>query len=205
MFGRRGAQVKKIEEQPMCEYDVVQEGRLIKMVTRCKECGGAGGLDNQACLTGVLKALTEEENVDILTLAHFVERQYFGDAMVLLKKIVQVGSTLDQLSVRPPALLAPQPGEDASKAEARRKRGVNCPRCAYNPQILFPMLKSKLYRDIGEFYAEFGMKVSALERATPTEGCAPCIETTIGDFVYLHNQLEDLRTYILYMGFKIIT
>lgn len=224
-------------EQPACPYEITSEGTLVKMHVRCKECPiNVSNLEYELCYQGILKAMQEEYNIDLLTLSHYVERQYAGEAIEILRKITQFTQELDQLAMRlPPPLEAERdqrlaraktvrtkesfPGTPPSSADSEKQleeateapmyskasKRLNCPKCAFNPQNLFSRLKNAIIKDFGSFYTELSSKVNVLGGANPPDLCYPCLAITVEDLGYMYNQIEAIRTQIVFSAFKIVS
>ncbi|UCG68758.1 MAG: hypothetical protein JSV09_13280 [Thermoplasmata archaeon] len=190
------------KEDYSCKWNVEQEYREIRIIADCKECGGKGDLRQSYCLKGILEALSSESNADVAILSHYVERQYFGYSLELLKRMAQIMQELEQLAIRNPY------GEyfsASSKLTASQKSQQKsaCEKCQLNPKILFLNLKKIFATDILKFHETFIDYTKRLEKK-PTPNCGPCLKTTKSDFVYLFNNLEDLRSFIFYRGFNIV-
>jgi hypothetical protein len=83
-------------------YEVRQEGRLLNLLIHCKSCQGPTGLLNPQCLAVVLKILSVEHYADMITFSGNIQRQYTGESIEYLKRLVELAKLLDHLSLRSP-------------------------------------------------------------------------------------------------------
>ncbi len=89
-------------EVPPFEYEVRSSGGATNLILRCAACEGPDAIADPRCLAAVLQALGEEYHVDLLTLAGRTMRQYSGETVLLLRRILELHKLLQQLSTRPP-------------------------------------------------------------------------------------------------------
>lgn len=190
------------EEDFTCKWNVEHEYREIRIVTDCKDCGGQGDLGNASCMKGVLDAVSNESNADVVILSHYVERQYFGYSLELLKRMAQVMQELDQLAIRAPYKEYFLKNDKLTSSQKNQQKSA-CEKCALNPQKLFPNLKRTFTTDVVKFHESFLDFAKKLEKG-PTPNCGPCLKTTNSDFLYLFNKMEDLRAFIFYRGYNIV-
>jgi hypothetical protein len=87
---------------PEYSYEVRQEGRLLNLLVRCRACEGPTGLLNPGCLAAVLKILSVEHYADMITFGGIIQRQYTGESIEYLKRLVELSKLLDHLSLRSP-------------------------------------------------------------------------------------------------------
>ncbi len=87
---------------PEYTYEVRQEGKLLNLLVRCKACEGPTGLLHPQCLAVVLRILSMEHYADMITFSGTVQRQYTGDSIEYLKRLVELAKVLDHLSMRAP-------------------------------------------------------------------------------------------------------
>lgn len=90
------------ETTPEYTYEVRQEGRLLNLLIRCKACEGPAGILQPQCLAVVLKILSVEHYADMITFSGIIQRQYTGDSIEYLKRLVELSKLLDRLSMRSP-------------------------------------------------------------------------------------------------------
>src|SRR5579875_1488081 len=86
--------------QPLPEYDYEMrtEGRSLNLIVKCQACEGPEGILNPQCLAVVLKILSTEYYADLVTFTGTNQRQYAGQAVEFLKRLVQLSKLLEQLS-----------------------------------------------------------------------------------------------------------
>lgn len=87
---------------PEYDYEMRTEGRSLNLIVRCTSCQGPEGILNPQCLAVVLKILSTESFADLVTFTGITQRQYAGQAVELLKRLVGFSKLLDQLSGRQP-------------------------------------------------------------------------------------------------------
>lgn len=74
-----------------CDRSIVTVGTERVMKFKCGDCrGGASVEKSRACMRGVLEALMEENNVDVVVLSGTYEREYSGAGLRALKEIAAV-------------------------------------------------------------------------------------------------------------------
>jgi dimeric dUTPase (all-alpha-NTP-PPase superfamily) len=190
------------EEDLTCKWNVAHEYREIRIIADCKACGGEGNLNESNCMRGILDAVSSESNADVVILSHYIETQYFGYSLELLKRMAQVMKELSQMTMRDPYNEYFQKNDDLTTSQKNQQKST-CEKCKRNPQELFPELKKIFTTDIHEFYKHLFKSAKKLSKG-PTSYCKPCLKTTESDFVYMFNKLEDLRAFIFYRGYNIV-
>jgi hypothetical protein len=234
---------------PEFDYELRTEGRSLNLVLRCQACQGPEGILNPQCLAVVLKILSTESFADLVTFTGITQRQYGGQAVELLKRLVQFSKLLDQLSGRQPLpfaggivypdgqvdeviadlervattpgalpgplltvegnptnLTPPMAAEIARNARLQRAnmqrhfRRLDCARCAYNPQNIFPGLKNLLMTDLRSFALDLRQKAQVLAQGPPDEGCSRCLAFTLSDLEYLSDQMVELDGFVRSRG-----
>lgn len=234
---------------PEYDYELRTEGRSLNLVLRCQSCQGPEGILNPQCLAVVLKILSTESFADLITFTGITQRQYGGQAVELLKKLVQFSKLLDQLSGRQPLPFAggivypdgqvdeviadlervastpgalpgplltvegnptnitpPMAAELARNARVQKAntqrhfRRLDCARCAYNPQNIFPGLKNMLMTDLRSFALDLRQKAQVLAQGPPDEACSRCLGFTLSDLEYLSDQLVELDGFVRSRG-----
>ncbi|MGQ9787729.1 MAG: ATPase, T2SS/T4P/T4SS family [Candidatus Hadarchaeaceae archaeon] len=74
-----------------CDRSMVEVGAERVMKFKCGDCrGGASVEKSSACMKGVLEALTEENNVDVVVLSGIYEHEYSGTGLRALKEVADV-------------------------------------------------------------------------------------------------------------------
>ncbi|MEM3342418.1 MAG: hypothetical protein QW728_06960 [Thermoplasmata archaeon] len=183
-----------------CKYEVGYEARQLKMVMRCKECGGRSSLKDEVCLGAVINALSRETGVDSIILAHFIETQYYEKSIELLKMLVSIANELTQLAGRDPIADAVGAGMQVTSDQKRM-----CERCSLAPPYVFDQLRGVFIYDLVAFYEMLVGKVQEAGNAQGAGGiCGQCVSTTMGDFSYIYEKFEELVKYIVKEGFQIV-
>jgi hypothetical protein len=190
------------EEELSCKWNVEHEYREIRIIADCKDCGGEGNLNESNCMKGILEAVSSENNADVVILSHFVETQYFGYSLELIRRMAQVMQELSQLSMREPYKEYFQTNKEMTSSQKSQQKST-CERCKKNPQTLFPGLKQIFTTDIQEFYKNLFKSAKKMNKG-PTSFCGPCLKSTESDIVYMFNKLENLRAFIFYRGYNIV-
>lgn len=104
MMGKKNAQMPVAAPGALPEYDyeMRQEGRSQNLILHCTACEGPEGILNPRCLAVILKILSTETYTDLITFTGTTQRQYAGQSVELLKRLVQLSKLLDQLGLRVP-------------------------------------------------------------------------------------------------------
>ncbi len=180
-----------------CNYEIGYEGREAKMIVHCKECPGAHSIKDDRCRAALIRALSQEYNINSITLSHHIETQYFGRSMELLSQMVYLINELDNLALRDPI-------DDYFRDERARKKHP-CVTCGANPNRLFSELRKTFIRDLGEFFAQLKSLPKDIKRiGEPTRYCRKCQETTIDDLTYTFDMFEELARFLVFEGFNIV-
>ena len=188
-----------------CTARVKRTQSVNALVMGCKNCDGKGELSYSECLANVLEHYMSEFNIDSVVLSGYMERQYEGSAIRLLERLSGLAETLEQLSARNPVreyFMGSGDGEEG-KDERQKVDDPGCAGCALNPQSMFAELREQLMGGISEFYKSFVHQAQQVERGKGKQ-CAQCIFHTGNDIIFLHNQMAELRRFIIYEGFQIV-
>ncbi|MEW6070143.1 MAG: type II/IV secretion system ATPase subunit [Candidatus Thermoplasmatota archaeon] len=107
-----------------------------KLIIKCKECSYY--TDNNAelgsnCIKCILQQLSEKHNIERIVLAHYIEREYFGASVKVLKSLATLKSELYRFSL-------------CSKSTKK------CTKCYFNPQKFFSFLAELLNEDFHKFW-----------------------------------------------------
>jgi hypothetical protein len=194
--------VKTKVEKGLCKYELDHEGKDVKLIIRCRDCDGDADLKSPMCLTGILRALSSETNVNAVVLSSVIERMYTDSSMELLDKMVCIGRELEQLSVRDPAKEHFSAVMNLTSSQLAKQEQI-CRKCDRNPQNIFPALKETFVKDVMDFYKQFVTKVQNNRPPFDIQGCMTCISTTQKEFVYLYNYMEKARADIIYLAYRI--
>lgn len=176
----------------ICDYEI--HPSKAQMVVKCIECQGTADLTDKACLRGILQNLQKEFRVNSLILSHYFEKQYGRDSIELLERMISLTRLMEQFSLREPN---PLPSSKTKRTE------ILCEKCELNPQILFPNLRGIFLGSFEDLFPFFSSRAQQLYEKRELE-CSKCLEATSGDLLYLFNELQEFKKYVLYKGFKII-
>ncbi len=139
------AQAKKKLLKP-CDYSIVSDGDITRLVVKeCRLCQAKGSLEDGMCFTRVMKTLSLVPNVDLIDLEKYHVKEYFGDALVLLKGMLEMTNILDSLGMRNPLT------EYFGDIPEKERRKLRCPACPLNPQNIFKHLRTVFTSNIEEF------------------------------------------------------
>ncbi len=175
---------------PICEYQVTgQQGST--MVLKCKRCPGPHKIE-QKCLGPLLAAFSKEYDIDTVKMSHFIEKEYHGISIELLRKISQLADEIEDLSLR-------EPTEEYSAYKGKNdpKKTV-CQRCTLYPRKFFTKLRVLLIKDISKFYALNKKIVGKLPLfKKKTSFCHRCIHDTTEDLNYIFDKYEKIVGFVL--------
>lgn len=177
-----------------CEYKVEYDEHHVTMTVDCKHCNGPSNLRDPRCLNGVIDQLSGEFNVDTLVLGDYIETQYYGPAMKVLRALVRMASELERLSLR---YYPMQALNKAQRLQTRRKRSTPCGSCPFDPEEVFGDLRQVLVSDPASFKQALAGKITELEGASDALACPTCIKTTVDDLIYVMDLYKNLRLEIL--------
>ncbi|NPA75906.1 MAG: type II/IV secretion system ATPase subunit [Euryarchaeota archaeon] len=184
---KKNAPKKEEEKQPTkkkvlkpCDYEIITEGDITRLVVKeCRRCKASGNLENGTCFTRVLKTLSLVPNVDLIDLEKYNVREYFGEALNLLKGMLDMARVLENLGMRDPL------SEYFGDIPEKERRKLRCPACPLNPQNIFKHLREIFTSRIDEFpsvlYAvidQFGKEPVYSAR------CRKCRASSIDDLNY---------------------
>ena len=166
------------------------------------DCSGGSGLNNKRCLTGILKSLTQEFNVDSVILSHYIETKYVDDSMQVLRMIIKVLQNLDEMGIREPYNEYIAEDEGLSLSQKNQQRSI-CEKCPLKPEAIFSALKREFIGGLSGFYYKFD-EVTRKVAAQKEDTCDECIKATEGDLIYIFNKLESFRAFVIHKGFQIV-
>jgi len=186
-----------------CEYEVGYEARELKMVAKCKECGGRSTLKEGYCLSGIINSFSKESGVDTIILSHFIETQYNNKAIELIRMMTSLAGELTQLANRDPTQGMDDGMGNPIPVSPEQRRA--CEQCRFNPAFLYPSLRDAFVMDIEEFYRRLNDVVMDVGNSAGSVGiCGNCISTTLGDLNYIYDKFEELVRYIVRQGYQIV-
>ncbi len=187
---------------PEYEYELRNEGRALNLVIRCTACQGPEGILNPQCLAVVLRILSGESFADLITFTGITQRQYGGQAVELLKRLVTFSKLLDQLAGRQPlpfsaGIILPDGQVDEVIADLERVAttpgALPGPLLTVdgNPQNLTPPVAAELARNARTQRANIQRHLRRLD-------CVHCAYNPRNIFPSLKNLLlTDLRAFAL--------
>ena len=189
-------------ERCECKYTLQSEADLMRLVFECRETAGPANLNEKSCRANVLSALALEPGIDGIVLADYVEAQYGGAAIELLRGMATLGQELGRLSIRDPIQHYFSSKELPAVSLGRQK--AMCQACPHNPTLVFPTLEKMLVASPVRYYTEFAKIAKALDKPDRPDTCNPCLAATRADLVYAFGEAEKIRAKILYEGFRIV-
>ena len=202
--GRTGKEEAPEFKPCSCEYALKREANMNVVVVNCKETGGPAALTARECRARALEILTQEVNVDSIVLSHYRETQYTAPAMDLLHRFQRIASEFRQLSLRNPYKTYFEARTEMSAKEKKEQLKL-CEECPWNPMTYFDKLaKDAAIQDPGPFHETFGAEADRLLGATKPDVCNPCLAASRGEMEYMANELQKLRAFILYEGFRVL-
>ena len=94
----QGAKKGAKREFWVCPYTVDYEGKEPTLRTNCINCPyGKHDLTLKRCMEGMINAYSREFNVKSIVLGHYIETQYFGLSIDLVKQLSYFANELDNL------------------------------------------------------------------------------------------------------------
>lgn len=190
------------DQRTVCKYRLQRDSANITMIADCKECQGDANLTDSTCLSGILKGLYNEYNINSVILSHYIETKYTHDSMQMLRMMVEILQDFEQLSIREPYNEYFN-GNNQLTSQSKNQQKMECEKCQLKPERIFSQLKEDFLSDISGFYET--MKNISEEVADNTNNeCQLCINATESDFMYLFSKLENLRSFVIYKGFQIV-
>jgi hypothetical protein len=161
------------------------------MKVMCKECNKRE-LKDRNCFSSLLRAFANEHDVTKIVLDNYVETQYFGKALSILKGITALSYEMRQLSLRTPTDLS-------------GKKPKHCKNCPFYPRSLFLELNEHFLADVGEFYSFFhNATVQLYEEEARDFICGECMLATREDFDYIYSRFEYLLREIVKEGYAVV-
>lgn len=170
-----------------CRWSTSNEGRELRLVLSCRECGLGGLLTSRECLRRALEALSSEQGADSIVLSGHLETQIRPGGMAVLQRIVLLASDLHHLSQRE----APSGSRE-------------CMRCPFRPSSVFSALRERLLLDPGGLSDPLKEALLRLRAFQPRPGsiCAPCALETAGDLTFVTESYEGLVRFLMRAGFQ---
>ncbi|MEM2868833.1 MAG: hypothetical protein QW379_00210 [Thermoplasmata archaeon] len=170
-----------------CRWSTGNEGRELRLVLSCRECGGPGPLLSPECMKRALEALSSEQGADSIVLSGHLETQIQTGGMAVLQRIVLLASDLHHLSQREP----PSGSRD-------------CMRCPFQPCSLFSSLRESLLSDPASLPDILKSALLRLRSFSPARGsaCDRCAAETSGDLAFVTESYEALVRFMMKKGFQ---
>ncbi len=168
------------EEIVSCGYEIREGGDKRELVVKCRECEKDFSISE--CTPGIILAMQKEYKISSIILSDYVERQYVGRSLEMLKTFSDLCEELDRYTTR-----------DEKKQE--------CKGCNIAPKRIFPILKKTLLRDPGAIYEE----TVGLSKAVMTkDGCTSCRKATKEELSMLGIDLLKLKSKVLLDAYGIV-
>ena len=169
-----------------CRWSTGNEGRELRLVLSCRECGGRGTLLSPECMRRALEALMSEQGADSIVLSGHLETQLQTGGMAVLQRIVRLASDLHHLAQREP----PSGARD-------------CVRCPFHPRALFSGLREALLSDPASLPGALRASLASLRSfSPPAQACARCAAETAGDLAFASESCESMVRFLMKMGFQ---
>lgn len=174
----------------LCEYEIDGEFGE-RMVMKCKKCPGSHDLA-KGCLGPIITAFSGEYDIERINMAHYVEREFHGETITLLKKIARLSEEIENLSLRSPTK------EYTSKKIGNEEEMAVCSKCTLLPRRLFPNMQKRLIKDLSEFHIYLKKMTSKIPRfKNKRKICGRCISDTTEDMNYIYNKYENIVGFII--------
>lgn len=189
---------------PKCVYDVEREGRILKLVARCKGCAGKANLSDPPCIEGILDALGKELHVKTVILSDYLEREYVETSVDLLRKMNQQLDELKNIGLRSPIT---EHFKDELKGSDRKMREKTCSECNLNPQRLFTSMQRNFITNLEDFH-NLMVKAASYIITSPhlmADMCPECKRKTIEDFDYIYGIFEEFSKFIRFEAYKVVS
>jgi hypothetical protein len=182
-----------------CRYSVEVESNATTLVFDCKGCQGNGDLGDLRCFVEAIAALRTEYNVDSIIFSNYIETNYFGSTMDVLKQISEILNEMQRFSGRMP--WREMRGIGDIKMQTRKKM---CSQCDKSPAKIFTAIEKRGKKSIENMCKVFNHYFSVMESVPVEKQCYKCIQNTKADLQYIWEKLDDLKTHVLHEAFKVV-
>lgn len=168
------------EETVRCDYEIRQESNTRMMVINCRDCEEI--FSPETCSKGIMLSLEKEYNVSSIVISDYVETQYTGKLLELMKSIVELSNELKRLS-------------------SRDVDGKDCKGCELNPAVMYPRLRHTLINDTGKSCEYIVTVARAVMKKT---GCVSCRRSAKEELTMLGEELLRINSRVLYEAYDVV-
>lgn len=169
-----------VKEIVTCGHKIRQEEGKRKLVINCKECEEDFSLDH--CFPGILLALEKEYQIDSIILSDYIERQYSGEGIEVLKSIADVINRLERWT---------------SRSEGKKE----CQKCPIHPPEMYSDIRGLSLRDPGAAYEAL---LNYSKELMKKNGCPKCRRSTKEELTVLGKELLQLRSDVLAEAYGVV-
>ena len=188
---KKGDDTPKIEVD--CKYEIVYEDEAPKMIFNCKECEGPHNLGMKVCMQNVLQSYSKELIVENVGLSYYIDQEYFGSSMQILKLTREILNDLESFSSR-------NPYNDYFHSKSKNV----CDGCELQPQTIYKRYSETILKGISIFYNDYSNYVKTLStKSYRTKECQKCRDRTIDEFYVILNRFTELSKEILQAAYSI--
>lgn len=156
------------------KYKPIAEFSNGKLIIKCKDCSNYNNDNSKLgsiCIKCILQQLCEKPNPERIVLSHYIEREYFGASVSILKALATLRSELYRFSLS-------------------GKCSKECSKCYLNPQKFFNFLAELLDKDFHKFW-NFVVSNLKLEHSYKG-GCVACRVNTLKNLEYIAKKFEGI-------------
>jgi len=188
---KKGDDTPKIEVE--CKYEIVYEDEAPKMIFSCKQCDGPHNLGMKICMENVLKSYSKELIVKNVGMSYYIDQEYFGSSMQILKLTREILNDLESFSSR-------NPYKDYFPSKSKNL----CNGCDLHPQSIYKRYSETILKGISTFYNDYSIHVKILgTKSYKTKECQKCRDRTIDEFYVILNRFIELSKEILRAAYSI--
>lgn len=163
-----------------CNFSINDVGGNRKLFIDCKECSDDFSIER--CLPGIILALEENYNIDTVVLSDFIEIQYSGENLELLKELKGISEEFDRLS-------------------SRKTDGEDCKNCEIYPDTMYTTLKKSLLTEHENFYQLLLARTSDVMKI---DGCNDCRKSAKEELSVLGQKVLEFRSKVLLEAFGVL-
>lgn len=190
------------DELWICPHYMEYEGKEPMIIADCKQCSyGKHDLTLKRCMEGMINAYSREYNVSGVQLNHYVETQYYGLSLDLIKQLVEFSNELEKMAMRDPVA---QYFKSGPISDSQRKK-YPCHRCPINPMRNFSDLRYYFTSDMSKFYSVLKTIIKrARDEKDRGKQCKECVATTIDDLNYIMDMWLQVSEQIIRSGYGVL-
>lgn len=177
-----------------CSHEVRRSGNDKLIIMKCSQCSDPGDFFRPECRMGIISAISNEYNITGIELEEALVKRFQNTAFEVIKMLGNLYRIIESSANRMPPL------------QGRTKGGVTCQSCPMNPRSIFLPMEKIIASDISKLYSSvFDIaKKLKIARGKSAE-CNRCIDATKDDIVAVFNTLEQIRSEVLYHGYRIVS